>query len=97
LPANVHYRLRNNISANRDKPYNGAQALQTINQVKRGNNAEQKAQVIELLNYFDRVRLEEKFNSLFSNSANVPRWIIESENADASRIANVSLCTGKIC
>ena len=72
------------------QPYNGAQALQTINQVKRGNNAEQKAQVIELLNYFDRVRLEEKFNSLFTNSANVPRWIIESENADASRIANVS-------
>lgn len=72
------------------QPYNGAQALQTINQVKRGNNAEQKAQVAELLNYFDRVRLEEKFNSLFSNSANVPRWIIESENADASRIANVS-------
>ncbi|TMI65282.1 MAG: hypothetical protein E6H07_05000 [Bacteroidetes bacterium] len=72
------------------QPYNGAQALQTINQVKRGNNAEQKTQVIELLNYFDRVRLEEKFNSLFSNSANVPRWIIESENADASRIANVS-------
>jgi len=72
------------------QPYNGAQALQTISQVKRGNNAEQKAQVAELLNYFDRVRLEEKFNSLFSNSANVPRWIIESENADASRIANVS-------
>jgi peptidyl-prolyl cis-trans isomerase D len=72
------------------QPYNGAQALQTINQVKRGNNAEQKAQVAELLNYFDRVRLEEKFNSLFSGTANVPRWIIESENADASRIANVS-------
>jgi peptidyl-prolyl cis-trans isomerase D len=72
------------------QPYNGAQALQTVNQIKRGNNADQKAQLTELLNYFDRRRLEEKYNSLFSGSANVPRWIIESENADASRIANVS-------
>jgi peptidyl-prolyl cis-trans isomerase D len=72
------------------QPYNGAQALQTVNQIKRGNNAAQKTQLNELLNYFDRVRLEEKYNSLFSGSANVPRWIIEAENADASRIASVS-------
>jgi peptidyl-prolyl cis-trans isomerase D len=72
------------------QPYNGAQALQTINSIRRGNNAEQKDQVAELLKYFDRVRLEEKYNALFSAAANIPRWILESENADASRIASAS-------
>lgn len=72
------------------QPYNGLQALQTINQIKRGNNAEQKAQVNELLNYMEQVRLEEKYNSIFTSSNNIPRWIIESEIADNSRIAKVS-------
>jgi peptidyl-prolyl cis-trans isomerase D len=72
------------------QPYNGLQALQTINQIKRGNNAEQKAQVNELLNYMEQFRLEEKYNSIFTNSNNIPRWIIESEIADNSRIAKVS-------
>ena len=72
------------------QPYNGLQALQTINQIKRGNNAEQKAQVNELLNYMEQQRQEEKYNSIFTNSANVPRWVVESEIADNSRIAKVS-------
>lgn len=72
------------------QPYDKAAALQTINNIRRGKDAAQKEQLAELLKYFDRVRLEEKFNALFSASANVPRWIVESENADASRIANAS-------
>jgi len=72
------------------QPYDGAQALQTINSIRRGNNASQKEQVAELLKFFDRVRLEEKYNALFSAAANIPRWILESENADASRIASAS-------
>jgi len=72
------------------QPYNGLQALQTINQIKRGNNAEQKAQVSELLNYMERHRIEDKYNSIFYNSTNVPRWMAESEIADNSRIAKVS-------
>ena len=72
------------------QPYNGVQALQMINQINRSNNAEQKAQVAELLNYMERARLEEKYNAIFTYSTNVPRWMVESENASNSRIANIS-------
>ncbi len=72
------------------QPYNPAQALQTVNQIKRGKDAIQKNQLVELLDYMDRSRLEEKYNSLFSNSNNVPKWFIESQNADNSRMAKIS-------
>lgn len=47
-----------------------------------------------LITYFaglESNRLDEKYRSLFTNSANAPRWLVEKENADRSQIARVSL------
>jgi peptidyl-prolyl cis-trans isomerase D len=72
------------------QPYNPAQALQLVNQVRRSKDEAQKKQLSELLDYMDRTRLEEKYTSLLSNSINVPKWVIESQNADNSRMAKLS-------
>jgi len=72
------------------QPYNPAQALQLVNQVRKSKDEAQKKQLSELLDYMDRSRLEEKYNSLFINSVNIPKWFIETQNADNSRMAKIS-------
>ena len=64
--------------------------VQLVNQIRKSKDAVQKKQLSELLDYMDRTRLEEKYTSLLSNSVNVPKWFIESQNADNSRMAKIS-------
>ncbi|MEI9808224.1 MAG: peptidylprolyl isomerase [Bacteroidota bacterium] len=76
--------------------YNGQLAKQQIDQVlkNRKGTAEQLAareQLINYINYLETNRQTEKYNSLFSNSTNVPKWLIEKENADRSQMASISL------
>ena len=35
--------------------------------------------------------MNEKYNSLLTNSSNSPKWLIEKQNADQSQLAKVSL------
>ncbi len=71
--------------------YNPEQVKQTIRQIERGRNNEQKQQLAQLLKYIEQTRLTEKFSSLFAGSVNVPAWKIEKENADNSQVATISL------
>jgi peptidyl-prolyl cis-trans isomerase D len=76
--------------------YNGQMAKQQIDAIlksKKGT-AEQLAQREQLINYIaylETTRLTDKYNSLFSNSSNVPKWLIEKENADRSQLAKIAL------
>jgi peptidyl-prolyl cis-trans isomerase D len=72
------------------QPYDPSQARQLVNQISKSKDAVQKKQLSELLDYMDRSRLEEKYNSLLANSINIPKWFIESQNADNSRMAKIS-------
>ena len=71
--------------------YNPAQAKQQIDQMLKRGTAEQKAQFNNYLNQLEYLRLTEKYNSLFSNSANFPRWFLEKQNADNSQLGKVSI------
>ncbi len=73
-----------------DGQYNVAQVQQTINEIQKGRDASRKEQLNQLLNYMKQVRLEEKYNSLFTNSTNFPKWLLEKQNADNSQLGRIS-------
>ena len=58
--------------------------------LKRGT-AEQKAQFNNYLNQLEFIRQVEKYNALFSNSINFPRWFVEKQNADNSQLGKISM------
>lgn len=76
--------------------YNAQMAKQQIDQILRSKKgtAEQLAQREQLINYIiylENNRKDEKYKSLFGNSSNVPKWLIEKEIADGSQMARVSI------
>ncbi len=71
--------------------FNAQMAKQQIDQSLKQGQPEQKAQINNYLAQLEEGRLSEKYNSLLSNSVNVPKWLIEKENADNSQMAKVSL------
>jgi peptidyl-prolyl cis-trans isomerase D len=76
--------------------YNGQAAKQRIDQIlrmKKGTAEEMtaKEQTIAFIDYHESKRLTDKYNSLFSNSINYPRWFIEKQIADNSLLAKISL------
>jgi peptidyl-prolyl cis-trans isomerase D len=76
--------------------YNAQMAKQQIDQVlkSKSGTAEQLAsreQLISYIAYLENTRLTEKYNSLLANSANVPKWLVEKENADKSQMARISV------
>lgn len=70
--------------------YNADQVRQTIRQIEKSSNTEQKTQLAQLLKYIEQDRLTQKFNSMLSNSVNAPKWKFEKLNADNSQMASVS-------
>lgn len=73
-----------------DGAYNPDQVRQTIRQIEKSSNREQKTQLAQLLNYIQQSRLSEKYNSLLANSINAPKWKFEKQNADNSQMASIS-------
>jgi peptidyl-prolyl cis-trans isomerase D len=73
-----------------DGSYNPDQVRQTIRQIEKSSNTEQKAQLAQLLKYIEQDRLSQKFNSMLSNTVNAPKWKFEKQNADNSQMASVS-------
>jgi peptidyl-prolyl cis-trans isomerase D len=76
--------------------YNGLLAKQEIDQVLKlkSGTAQQmqyREQLISFINYQQTNRASEKYNSLFANSVNIPKWQIEKENADRSQMARISV------
>jgi peptidyl-prolyl cis-trans isomerase D len=74
--------------------YNAQFAKQQLDQILKSKTAERqeaRAQLIGYLNYLEANRQTEKYNSLFSNTVNVPKWFVEKQNADKSQMARISL------
>ena len=73
--------------------YNAQMAKQQIDQMLKSKQtpAAQKEQFNNYVNQLEFMRMNEKYNSLLSNSSNFPKWMIEKQNADNSQLASISL------
>jgi peptidyl-prolyl cis-trans isomerase D len=71
--------------------YNGTLAKQNIDQLLKSGTPEQKTSIGNYINALANMRMSEKYNSLFANSTNYPRWIVEKQNAENSQLARISL------
>ncbi|MBL7742542.1 MAG: SurA N-terminal domain-containing protein [Chitinophagaceae bacterium] len=76
--------------------YNAKMAKTQIDQVLKNKSGtpEQitaREQLIAYIAYLENNRMTEKYNSLLANSANVPKWLIEKENADKSQMARIAV------
>ncbi|HKZ65082.1 MAG TPA: peptidylprolyl isomerase [Chitinophagaceae bacterium] len=73
--------------------YNAPLAKQQIDQMLKSKQTppEQKEQFNNYINQLEFMRMNEKYNSLLSNSTNFPKWLIEKQNADNSQLASISL------
>jgi len=76
--------------SNPQEPYNPATVQQTVAQIRKSGDNNQKTQLNQLLNNMVLERQYEKYTSLLSNSLNTPKWLVEKQNADNSRIAKIS-------
>ncbi|WP_276505005.1 peptidylprolyl isomerase [Terrimonas pollutisoli] len=72
--------------------YNPQLAKQQIDQMLKSKqvSAEQKAGFNSYVDQLEFMRLNEKYNSLLTNSTNFPKWLVEKQNADNSQLANIS-------
>lgn len=73
--------------------YNGAVAQQQINQIKTKGTAEQKAQLNAFLDQLVFQFLAAKYDALLVNSINLPKWLLEKQNADNSLMSKISYVT----
>lgn len=71
--------------------YNAIQAKQQIDQIMKNGAPEQKAAFNNYINQLILQRRYEKYNSMFTNGINVPRWFVEKQNADNSLMAKISM------
>ncbi|MBC7948139.1 MAG: SurA N-terminal domain-containing protein [Chitinophagaceae bacterium] len=76
--------------------YNGQLAKSKIDEVlkmKKGTaeQLESRERLIQFITYLENNRLSEKYSALLTNSYNVPKWLVEKENADKSQMATISL------
>ena len=70
--------------------YNAVLAKQNIDEMLKKGSQEQKDNINNYINDLEEQRKQVKYVSLLANSANVPRWFVEKQNIDDSKIANVS-------
>jgi peptidyl-prolyl cis-trans isomerase D len=70
--------------------YNAQLAKSSIDRMLKTGTAEQVSQISTYIDQLEFNRMNEKYNSLLTNSANYPKWMIEKENADNSQIAKIS-------
>ena len=73
--------------------YNAQLAKQQIDQMLKSKQTppEQKEQFNNYIMQLEFMRMNEKYNSLLTNSTNFPKWLIEKQNADNSQLASISL------
>ncbi len=68
-----------------------AQALsQRIRQVRKSGTKEDKAAFSSFFDQLELSRLQEKYNCMLDNSINIPKWILEKQNAESNQLAKVS-------
>ncbi len=73
--------------------YNAQMAKQQIDQMMKSKQTPeaQKEQFNSYVNQLEFMRMNEKYNSMLTNTANFPKWLIEKQNADNSQLASISL------
>jgi peptidyl-prolyl cis-trans isomerase D len=65
-------------------------ARQNYNQVKKSGTPEQKAFLVELVDYLEKQALMNKYQALLTNSVYIPKWFLEKRNVDNSQMANAA-------
>jgi len=70
--------------------YDGAAALNAINQLKRSPNQVEREQLDAYLAAMLYNRKMEKYNSILTNSVYYPKWYVEKQNTEAAGLAKVS-------
>lgn len=70
--------------------FDPAFAREQFNNVKKGNNADQKNYLNALVDYLARKQAQDKYTALLTNSINFPKWFLEKRNADNSMMAKIS-------
>ncbi|RYY88857.1 MAG: peptidylprolyl isomerase [Chitinophagaceae bacterium] len=73
--------------------YNGAAAMQAVNQIKNSKRAEDAASRQQLASYFEGMRSQramEKYMSLLNNTIYLPKWMVEKLTADKALVARTS-------
>ncbi|RYD87839.1 MAG: peptidylprolyl isomerase, partial [Sphingobacteriales bacterium] len=73
--------------------YNGAAAMQAVNQIRTSKRPEDAASRQQLVSYFEGMRNQramEKYMSLLNNAIYLPKWMVEKQTADKALIARTS-------
>ncbi|MFZ9386414.1 MAG: peptidylprolyl isomerase [Chitinophagaceae bacterium] len=79
--------LKSQFTDEKTGQYNPVQAKQQIDQILKKGTPEQKASFNNYINQLILQRRYEKYMAFFGNSVNVPRWVVEKQNADNSLLA----------
>ena len=85
--ANAPADLKSQFTDPQTGQYNPVQAKQQVDQIMKKGTPEQKSSFNNYVNQLILQRRYEKYMSLFSNSTNTPRWLVEKQNADNSQMA----------
>jgi peptidyl-prolyl cis-trans isomerase D len=70
--------------------FNAQAVQQYFANLRKSGTPEQREQMNQYLENLELQRLNEKYGSLFTNTAYYPKWFIEKQNVDNSLMANVS-------
>lgn len=71
--------------------FNAQQAKMDIDQALKKGTEEQKASLNSYLEQLEFSRLTEKYGTLLANSSNAPKWFVEKQLADESKMAKISI------
>lgn len=71
--------------------YNAQLAQQNIDAMLKSTDVAARTQITAFLEGMEQQRLYEKFTSMLTNSYNVPKWLVEKQNADNAQIASISV------
>jgi peptidyl-prolyl cis-trans isomerase D len=91
--ANPPQDLKQQFTDEKTGQYNAVQAKQQIDQMLKSKSTpqQQKDQFNQYVEQLELMRLNDKYNSLLTNTINFPKWLVEKQNADNSQLAKVSL------
>ena len=91
--ANPPQDLKQQFTDEKTGAYNALMAKQQIDQMMKSKQTppQQKEQFNQYIEQLEFIRLNDKYNSLLTNSTNYPKWLVEKQNADNSQLAKVSL------
>ncbi len=82
--------LRQSLTNPQTGEYDPNMLRQQINEIKKKKDKAAIKQLNDYIIALSKQRLSEKYGSLLSNSAYIPKWLLEKANADNSSISSIS-------